>query len=194
MRRFIALALAFTCVSAVPARAGGISVGAFGGGIYPVAQADAGNGTLYGLRIPVNVVPLLTIEPYWASSRLGDKQLKYGTLALPYTSKGFDETAYGASVILATGGPLSFYPFAGIGTVTLKGGGANPACTVYSGGVGLGLHVIPKLSFDVRGEAQAVACPAVTRTFEGHAITEAKKTRTFASVTAGVSYSLFRLP
>ncbi len=113
MKRLIALALALACASAIPAGARGIGVGAFGGMSYPVLQEDVGNGTMYGVRVPVNIVPLLSVEPYWASSKLGDKVTSLG--GIDYTREGFDESAYGANVMLATGGPVSFYPFAGAG-------------------------------------------------------------------------------
>ena len=192
MRRLIALALAFTCVSAVPARAGGIALGAFGGMTYPVVQKDTGNGTLYGLRAPVSLVPFVTVEPYWASSRFADKQLMLGPVS--YTRRGFDESAYGANLLLASGGPLSFYPFAGVGKATLKSGGASQAYTMYDAGFGVGVSIVPKLSFHVRGEFQAVMCEPTTRTFDSVTITEGKTTRKFASATAGVTYSLFALP
>jgi hypothetical protein len=192
MRRLIALTLAIACVSAAPARAGGISLGAFGGAGYPVLQNDTGSGTLYGVRAPVSVVPFLTVEPYWESSRFGDKQLAFEGLS--YTRKGFEETAYGANVLLAAGGPLSFYPLAGIGQATLKSGGASQAYTMYNVGFGLGVHVVPKLTFHVRGELRAVAVKATTRTFGGVTISDGNTTRKFASATAGVTYSLFGLP
>jgi hypothetical protein len=192
MRRLVALALAFACVTAVPARAGGIALGAFGGMTYPVVQKDTGNGTLYGVRAPVSLVPFLTVEPYWASSSFADKQLTLGPVS--YTRSGFDETAYGVNVLVASGGPLSFYPFAGLGRATLKSGGASQAYTTYDGGFGVGVSIVPKLSFHLRGEFQAVMCDPTTRTFGDVTITEGKTTRKFASVTAGVTYSLLGLP
>lgn len=192
MRRLIALLLTLTCVSAVPAMAGGIALGAFGGMTYPILQEDTGNGTLYGVRAPVSIVPFLTVEPYWASSRFSDKPLTFNGVS--YTSQGFDESAYGANVLLASGGPLSFYPFAGIGKATLKSGGARKAYTMYDAGFGIGVSIVPKLSFHLRGEFQAVMCEPTTRTFGGVTISDAKKTRKFGSASAGVTYSLFGLP
>ena len=178
MRRLIALSLVLACVSVAPARAGNIGLGAFAGTTYPVLQANVGNGTLYGVRAPVSVVPFLTVEPYWASTRLGDKVQTFAGLS--NTFKGFDETTYGASLLLATGGPLSFYPLAGIGKTTIKLGSANQSYTTYNVGFGLGVSAVPKLAFHLRGELQGVMY--------------GKSAHKFGSVTAGVSYAIFSLP
>jgi hypothetical protein len=178
MRRFVGLVLALACVSAVSARAGSIGLGAFGGTVYPVLQKDLGNGTLYGVRVPVSLVPFLGVEPYWASSTLGDKVQTVAGLS--HTFPGYDQTAYGANLLLATGGPLSFYPLAGVGKVTLKSGSVDKSYTTYNAGFGLSVSAVPKLAFHLRGEMQAVV--------------EGKTTHKFANVTAGASYALFGVP
>ena len=178
MRRFLALALALVCVSAVSASAGTIGIGAFGGMSYSVMQNDVGNGALYGFRAPVKLVPFVAVEPWYASTALGDKVQAIGPVNL--THAGFDETAFGANVLLATGGPLSFYPFAGIGRTTFKRGGTNDALTSYSAGFGLSVSPIPKVSFDVRGELEAVMDHGTTRKF--------------GNATVGLGYALFSMP
>jgi hypothetical protein len=178
MKRLIACVLAAACLSAAPAHAIGIGIGAFGGMSYPVLQDDTGNGTLYGVRVPVNVVPFLSVEPYWSSSKLGDKVQNIG--GIDFTRAGFDETAYGANLILATGGPLSFYPLAGIGKTTLKRPGLDTSYTTYNAGFGIGISAIPKLTIHIRGELQAVV--------------DGQTTRKFGNATAGVSYSFISLP
>lgn len=178
MRRLIALSLALACLSVVPSWAGGIGLGAFAGTTYPVLQANVGNGTMYGLRAPVSVVPFVTLEPYWASTRLGDKVQTVAGLSHTFT--GFDESAYGASLLLATGGPLSFYPLAGAGRTTVKLGGVSQSYTTYNAGFGVGVSAVPKLAFHLRGELQGVMY--------------GKNAHKFGSVTAGVTYSLFSVP
>ena len=39
------------------ASAGGIGIGAFGGASVPLVQDDNGQGTMYGVRVPVSLVP-----------------------------------------------------------------------------------------------------------------------------------------
>ena len=180
MRRLIAAALVLACVPALPARAGSISLGAFGGMSYPVQQDDVGNGTLYGVRAPVSLVPFLTVEPYWASSKIGNKVVS--TPLGDVTNKGFDETAYGASVLLATGGPVSFYPFGSVGQTAIEIGGKSKSYTTYGAGFGIGFSAVPKVALHLRGEFQAVV-DGTTHT-----------TRKFGTGTLGLSYALFSLP
>ena len=177
MRRRLALLLVAASLTAVPAFAGSIGVGAFGGMSYPVLQTDVGNGALYGVRVPVKLVPFVAVEPWYASTTLGDKVQTVAGVSLTHT--GFDETAWGANVLLTMGGPVSFYPFGGIGRVTFKQG-TNPTLTSYGGGIGVGISPVPKVSLDLRGEYQAVS--------------DAGTTRKFGNVTVGASYALFSMP
>ncbi len=178
MRRFIALLLVLTAVTAATARAGSIGVGAFAGTSTPVLQDDTGNGTLFGVRVPVKLVPLITVEPYYASSSLGDKTQ---TIAgIDYTRSGFDVTSYGANALLTMGGPVSFYPFAGVGQTKLKRDPIDDSFTSYSFGLGVGFSPVPKVTIDLRGELQAVV--------------DGEASRKFGNATLGVSYALFSMP
>ena len=49
----------------LPAGAQAVSVGAgvFAGPSIPVVQEDTGSGVQFGLRVPIHLVPLLTVEP-----------------------------------------------------------------------------------------------------------------------------------
>src|SRR5437667_8327103 len=80
-----ALALA-PCV----AHAVGVGVGVFGGVGVPVLQDDNGQGTVFGVRVPVNLVPLVTVEPYFSKGSGGDKDQDVGGLSL--TRSGIDAT------------------------------------------------------------------------------------------------------
>jgi len=178
MRRLIALALVLLVVPGGVARAGSIGLGVFGGMSYPVLNEEVSKGTLYGLRVPVNIVPIVSIEPFYASSNLGDG--KVTTPLGDLTRQGPDETAYGANLLLASGGPLSFYPYAGISQVTLKQDGANKTYTTYQGGIGLGISLMPKVTIHVRGEMQMLV--------------DGETSRKFGNVTLGASYALFGMP
>lgn len=178
MRRFTALALALLALSAGVAQAGGIGLGAFAGMSYPVLQGDTGKGTLVGLRAPVKLVPMVTVEPFYASTQLADKVQSVADVS--YTRQGFDEKAYGANLMLAMGGPLSFCPIVGVGRTSLKRTGYDQTFTTYNAGLGLMVSAFPKFTFDLRGELQAVV--------------DGQTTRKFGNATAGVSYSLFGLP
>jgi hypothetical protein len=178
MRRLIALALVLLVVPAGVARAGSIGLGVFGGMSYPVLQDDTGKGTLLGVRVPVKLVPLITLEPFYASSKLNDKVTSIA--GVDFTRQGFDETAYGANLMLATGGPLSFYPYGGIGQTTLKRDGLDKSYTTYQGGIGLGVSPAPKITIHLRGELQMVV--------------DGETSRKFGNATLGASYALFGMP
>lgn len=178
MKKLLALSLLVLGLSAGAAWAGSIGVGAFAGMSFPVLQEDVAKGTMFGLRAPVKLVPLLAVEPYYASSSLGEAT---ETVAgIDYTREGFDEKAYGVNAMLTMGGPVSFYPFAGIGQTSLKRTGFDDSFTTYNFGLGLGISPAPKISVHIRGELQTVV--------DGDA------SRKFGNATVGVTYALFSMP
>lgn len=178
MKRLFALALAVALAVAGPARAGSIAVGAFGGMSYPVLQDDTGHGPLMGARLSVRVVPFVTLEPYYGSSSLADKVTSVA--GTDYVRQGFDQKIWGVDLLLASSGPLAFYPVVGVGQTKLSRAAYDQTFTTYNAGAGLGLAVVPRLTFHVRGEANVVS--------------DGQTSRKFASATAGLTYSLFGLP
>jgi opacity protein-like surface antigen len=160
------------------AHAVGIGVGVFGGAGVPILQDDNGQGTVFGLRVPVNLVPLVTVEPYFSKGSGGDKDQDVGGLSL--TRSGIDATSFGANVMLKFGGGLSFYPYAGIGSTKLERDGLDATSTSYNFGLGLGLSPVPKISVHLRGELQAVLDKD-----------ESDISRKWANITLGVHYNLF---
>ncbi|HTR97408.1 MAG TPA: hypothetical protein VMH61_05855 [Candidatus Acidoferrales bacterium] len=178
MKRLIALTLALLVVSAGIASAGSLGLGAFAGMSYPVLQHDTGNGMLYGLRAPVKLVPFVTLEPYYATTNLGDKVENVAGLDL--TQPGFDEKAWGVNLMLAAGGPLSFYPIGGVGQTSLSRTGVDQTFTTWNAGFGVGFAAVPKVTINLRGELQAVQ--------------DGSETRKFGNATVGMSYAIFGLP
>lgn len=177
MRRFVFAALVLSLCAAPAAHAIGIGGGAFAGKAYPVLQDDTGSGTLFGARVPIALVPFVTVEPYWASSSLAGKA--QDVAGMSYARQGFDETVYGGNVLLTMGGPLSVYPYAGYGQARLKRAAYDRTFTTYSAGVGIGVSPWPKISIDLRGEAQAIV--------------DGETTRKFGNATAGVTMKLFHI-
>jgi len=129
MRRLIALTLVALCLSAGAAFARGVGIGAFAGMSVPVLQEDVDKGNMFGVRVPVNLVPLFTVEPYYASAALGEATESVG--GIDYTREGFDEKAYGVNAMLTLGGPVSFYPYAGVGQTSLKRTGFDD-CSIHA--------------------------------------------------------------
>jgi len=172
----LALALA---LAGGAAEAAGVGVGAFGGTWIPVAQEDAGTGVVYGLRLAVDVVPLLRLEPYWAKSAPGDVEETFA--GLPYTRDGGEISAFGLNAMLSTGGPLRFYPFVGVGSCRLTREATDERTEIgYDAGLGLGLSPLPGLELDLRGEFVVIPLDEASRKS--------------VNVTLGVSYHFLNLP
>lgn len=161
------------------ATAASVGVGAFGGLGIPIVQDDNGQGMLYGARVPVSVLPLLTVEPYFVMGSGGDKEQEIG--GTTYTRTGLDMTGFGANVLLTFGGPVQFYPFGGIGTCKLtRTGSEDETGTAYNLGLGLGISPLPKLTVHLRGELTAAV--------------DGETSRKWANVTLGASYNIFSTP
>lgn len=178
MKRVILGASLAIALAGTSAQAGSIGVGAFGGISIPIVQSDVEKGSMFGIRIPIKLVPMVAIEPYYASSALGDA--KEDVLGVTYTRSGFDAKAYGANVMLSMGGPLQFYPYAGIGQTKLERPGTDLSLTTYNFGMGLGISPAPKISVHFRGELAAAV--------------DGEASRKFANATVGLSYALFSAP
>jgi outer membrane protein with beta-barrel domain len=179
MKKLLVFALVASGVFAGSARAGSIGVGVFGGTSVPVLQADQDNGTLFGVRAPVKLIPLLTVEPFYSSSALGDKTIDIAP-GISTTREGSDVKSYGLNAMLTLGGPVTFYPYAGIGQAKYKRTAQDESFTAYNLGLGLALSPIPKFSIDLRGELQAAVDAGVSRKL--------------VNITLGASYSLLSMP
>jgi len=182
-RRFTLLALVLAAIlPAGAARAASIGVEAFGGVSIPIVQDDTDQGSQFGVRVPVNLIPLLTVEPYFGASALGNKSVTLG--AVTYERDGGDVTAFGLNARLGgfSGPGLKVFPYVGIGSHTLKREGtADLTKAGYNFGLGIGFSPLPKLSAGLRGEFNMIPLGNET-------------SRKFANVTLGVSYNVLSLP
>ena len=173
MKRMVGLLLAAALLGAGTASASeiGLGLGAFGGSCASVSQDDVGDGFVYGARLPVNLIHLLTVEGFYEASSLGD-----GTDSSGVSTPGFDLSAWGANVLIGTlgGGGINFYPYIGIGSYTLDHGDSSETDTGYSFGFGMGLPPISKFSIQLR--------------IEGDAVDASDKTRWFGLLAAGLNY------
>ena len=179
MSKLLVVALLALALGAGGARAGSIGVGVYGGPSVPVLQDDQDNGTLYGIRAPVKLIPLFTAEPFYSKSSLGDKTFDLAP-GVSVTREGSDVTTYGVNAMLTLGGPMAFYPYVGIGEAKFERTGQDEEFTSYHVGFGLGLSPIPKFSVDLRGELQAAVDGDVSRKL--------------FNITVGASYALLSLP
>src|SRR5512140_312257 len=161
-----------------PASSASIAIGAYGGGSLPIAQDDNGPGSIWGGRIDVQAIPLLTFEPYYERSQ-GDA-VTQTINGVSYERAGIDIKSWGVNALLTLGGPLSVYPYAGVGRNELTRDG-TPTRTLNGvrGGLGLGFGVGPGFRIDVRGEVNAIR--------------ENGFGRTNANATVGLSYRLWKV-
>jgi hypothetical protein len=111
MKTIVLLAVLAVALSAATAGAVGIGIEPFAGLSYPVLQDDRTQGSIWGFRVPVSVVPLLTVEPYYSSASYGDKTIT--TIAGSSTRDGGKVSAWGVNLLLSAGGPSSSFPTSG---------------------------------------------------------------------------------
>ncbi len=183
MKRQVSAALIVLALAARAPDARAVSIGAeaFGGMSVPILQADSEQGTVFGLRAPVSVMSLLTVEPWFAKSALGAKSAEIA--GLPYERDGGDLTGYGLNARL--GGPpgpgLSFFPYVGLGSYHLaRKGSADIDELGYDLGAGLTLTPMPRLGIGLRGQFTMIPTRGTSRKY--------------GEVQVGVSYSILRLP
>lgn len=179
MKKRIFLTLLALALTPAMAAARGVGVGVFGGASLPVLQESASNGSQFGVRVPVNLVPFLSLEPFYAKSALGDVQETFG--GTTYTRSGPDITTFGVNALLSFGGPFQFYPYAGLGSSKIEQSGASDITeTTYDFGLGFGIAPMPKFTIHLRGELAAIVTGDTSRKA--------------GNLTAGVSYALFSSP
>jgi hypothetical protein len=179
MKRIVIVVAAAVWLAAGAAHAISLGAGVFGGASIPVLQDDSKTGSQFGLRVPIGIVPLLSVEPYVAFASMGDATETFGSFE--YTRSGFDATGFGVNAMLGNPGLIpgfQFFPFVGIGKETLTRNGSEDISEVcYNFGLGLGIPLpLVGLSLSVRGELNMVATGDTSRKF--------------ANVNAGITYKL----
>ena len=178
MRKAMILMLFALAILPCAAGATSVGVGAFGGVAIPILQDDNGQGTLFGARVPVTLLPLVTVEPYYLKSTGADKDQDVDGVTI--TRSGIDVSGFGANLLLTFGGKFQMYPYAGIGSYKLSRTGLDQTSTAYTFGLGFGLAPMPKLSIHVRGELAAAV--------------DGETSRKWANATVGLSYNIFSTP
>jgi hypothetical protein len=163
-----------------PAAAVSVGVGAYGGVSIPVVQDDNGNGSIFGFRVPVKIIPLISAEGYYASTAGGDKSVD--AAGVTYTRSGIDNTSFGVNALFTFGTGMQMFPFVGIGSNHLKRDGLDATETGYDFGLGLGFKLpLTGLSGDARGTFNVVTDAG-----------SSQASRKWAELTVGVNYALFK--
>ena len=165
-------------LAAGPVHAVSVGIAAFGGPSWPIAQDDNGTGAQFGVRVPIHVIPFMSVEPYYARSNFGDASETFA--GTEYTRSGYDMDAFGVNIGLGAVGMIPgspFYPYVGIGSHSLSRDGSDDVTEVgYNFGLGLGVPLPVGLSLNVRGELTVVDLGDTSRKF--------------ITATANIGYSL----
>jgi hypothetical protein len=183
MKHVASLAFAAAMLVQGPALAVSVGAGAFGGMSVPIVQDDNDDITgQYGVRFPVNVVPLLTVEPYYAYTPGGEFSRNF--VGYDYSRSGYEMSAFGVNVALGGMGVIPGFPmcpYVGIGSHQMTRTGSPDISEVgYNIGLALGFNVPPGLALQLRGELNLVATGDTSRKY--------------ANVTAGVAYKFYGTP
>ena len=153
----MAVLLLFCLTSVVSAAK--FSLGAFGGVNIPILQEDVSNGTVFGIKGRVMVMPFLGLEPNFVMSKYGDKDMD--VLEQTMTRKGGDINSFGLDAVLGTFGGFSkvhFYGLAGINSNSMKRDGIpNQTRLGISIGTGVEFMAMDVLSIEVRARVHSIS-------------------------------------
>lgn len=152
-----ALCIAASATLAQPLPGPKVGIGAFGGLLFPLVQDDEGNGTVFGLRARLKVIPMIVLEPNVTFARFGDPDDVQG-ISL---GEGSKLTSFGVDATLgAAPGMVGVKPFFFVGIGSYKRQRDVPETDEsrlgYSGGLGIGVGLASQLDADVRGKAIVV--------------------------------------
>src|SRR5262249_49598938 len=184
MRAVVATALALSlATSAGTASAIGLGVGVFGGASWPIVQDDVSSGSQFGVRIPLHLIPLLTIEPYYARTMLGDVTKTFG--GAEYTRSGFDIDSFGVTAALGGVGlaaGIPFYPYAGIASNKLtRTGSPDETDTGYTVGFGFGVPLPLGIAVTARAGLTIIVTGDTSRKTADLHVGDRKSTRLHSS-------------
>ena len=153
----MAVLLLFCLTSAVSAAK--FSLGVFGGVNIPILQEDVSNGTVFGVKGRVMVMPFLGLEPNFVMSKYGDKDMD--VLEQTMTRKGGDINSFGLDAVLGTFSGFSkvrFYGLVGLNSNSLKRDGIpNQTRLGVSIGTGLEFMAMDMLSIEVRARVHSIS-------------------------------------
>lgn len=174
----LAMVLVLLLSCSVSAQGVKLGVGVFGGLDIPVGQEDQAQGTIFGVRAKIKLIPIITLEPRIAFTSFGEPDSDELALDLD----GSKVTAYGVDAVI--GAPFGGKGFAmfgvfGAGFYNVKRDQTFEDNTElgWSAGLGFALGFTPVISADVRGMAHVIP-------FEGGGTAKS------AAVTAGLNYYL----
>ena len=172
----ISLTLLLLLCSTVAAQAPKIGLGVFGGFDVPIVQDDQDQGTVFGIRGKLKVLPIVTLEPRISFTSFGEPESDIVELGLD----GSKVNAYGIDAVIgAPFGAAGFNMFGivGAGFYNYKRDQASQDDTNlgWSAGLGFAIGLAPMVAVDVRGKLNVVPY-------------DDGGTKKSGSVTAGLNY------
>ncbi len=156
MKRILLVFLAMAVlIPATSVSAQKLGIGAFGGINYPVLQDDQSSGTAFGVNARLDILPIITLEPFFILGSWGDPDDIDG---IELGISGSSLNSFGVEASL--GNPLGrkgFKPyfFGGIGyfTITNDDTDFDEKTFGFTGGLGIAIGLTDKLDIDVRARA-----------------------------------------
>ncbi len=136
--------------------AGKFSVGAFAGLNMPLIQEDMGNGTLFGAKGRITLLPFLGVEPNIVFSNYGDKDIEDDDGNLIGTRKGGEVTSFGVDAVFGNFSGFSqarFYGLVGVNSNTMKRDGLSDQ-TRLGVSLGTGIEFLPADAFGIEVRAR----------------------------------------
>lgn len=136
--------------------AGKFSIGAFAGLNMPLLQEDVGNGTLFGAKGRIVLLPFMGVEPNLVFSKYGDKDIEDDDGNLVGTRKGGDITSFGVDAVLGNFSgfsPARFYGLIGVNSNSSKREGL-PDQTRLGLALGAGIEFMPADMFGIEVRAR----------------------------------------
>ena len=153
MKKWFLLPVIFLVMGAVCSTvlARPIGVGAFAGFNIPIAQDDAGSGSLLGTRLRIAIAPFLAVEPSLAFFQQGDVSTQVADKEEDLD--GGRSTALGVNLIVGSMGPpdgVRIYGVIGLASHAMKQEGREDESRLAINlGPGLEIGVAKKLTLNV---------------------------------------------
>jgi len=149
----ILLCIMLLLVSLAHAQTPKFGIGAFGGLNMPILQDDQGNGTVFGLKAKLKMIPMILLEPNITFGKWGDPDPVDGV----ELASGSKINSYGVDAILGgSPGMAGVKPFflvgAAIFSVKNDDTGFDESKLGYSAGLGISIGGGPKVDIDIAGK------------------------------------------
>ncbi len=151
MRSFITVLTVLLVLTGLSvAQAPRFGVGVFAGVDIPIVQDDQDNGSIFGIRGRIKLLPMITVEPRIHFTKYGDPSFDEFTADL----EGSKVTAFGVDGLIgAPFSPFGVYGIFGLGSYKIKRDQTNQDESEFGwqAGIGFELGLTPQFAADARG-------------------------------------------